>query len=221
MPITSDGEPSAVDKNTKEQYEELGRFVVAFEDIVNDVRELCIFILARFELSQQTFVSVAFHHQALTAKPLFEIMLTLIAEIAKNKNARERYKIDDESQAIIANVLKTINKEYTKLANTRNNLLHGTWYIGFTGPENLEAKEFSIRKLATRATGLNPLELPKTASELRDLTRRCENVRYWMFSITSCFMVHEGAELAKRKFQYDKANAKWFIRTQTGFKPLL
>jgi hypothetical protein len=52
MPM--DGQPAIVDKNKKEQYEELGRFVVAFEEMVNDVRELCIFILADLDLNLQT-----------------------------------------------------------------------------------------------------------------------------------------------------------------------
>ena len=80
------------DKNTKEQYEELGRFVEAFEAMVSEARNTTILILAGLELSQQTFVSVAMHHQALTSKPLFEIMRTLIAEVCKDKMARKKYK---------------------------------------------------------------------------------------------------------------------------------
>jgi hypothetical protein len=220
MSETPKDESSPVDKNTKEQYEELGRFVVAFEDMVNDVRELCIFILAGFNSSQQTFVSVAFHNRVLTAQPLFEIMQTLIAEVAKDKDAWTRYKIDDESATIINGVIAAIRGAYEKLASIRNNLLHGTWYIGFTGPQDLEAKQFYIRKLVARAAGLSALELPKTAAELRDLTNRCEKVRYWMSSITACFILHDGAELAKRKFWYDQSKRTWFIRTQTGDETL-
>ena len=109
MSKTPKDQPSPVDKKIKEQYEELGRFVVAFEDMVNDVRELCIFILAGFNSSQQTFVSVALHHQALTAKPLFEIMRALVAEVAKDNDARKRYKIDNESEQIINGVLAAIS----------------------------------------------------------------------------------------------------------------
>jgi hypothetical protein len=116
MSETPKNETSPVDKNTKEQYEELGRFVVAFEDMVNDVRELCIFILAGFNLSQQTFVSVAFHHRVLTAQPLSEIMQTLIAEVAKDKDAWTRYKIDDESATILNGVIAAIRVAYDKLA---------------------------------------------------------------------------------------------------------
>ena len=112
------------------------------------------------------------------------------------------------------------SKAYTDLVSIRNNLLHGTWYIGFTGPQDLEAKEFYIRKLATRATGLSPIGLPRTAAELRDLTKQCEKVRHWINSITCCFLLHDGAELAKRKFWYDEKKAKWFIRAETGDETL-
>ena len=140
------------DKNTKEQYEELGRFVEAFEAMVSEARNTTILILAGLELSQQTFVSVAMHHQALTSKPLFEIMRTLIAEVCKDKMARKKYKIDDDAQKIFLGVLDTITTEYMDLANKRNNLLHGTWYVGYTGPEDLEAKSFTSVRWRTVRT---------------------------------------------------------------------
>src|SRR5580658_3807224 len=164
--MSESGTPSAFDKNTKEQYEELGRFVEAFEGMVSEVRNVSILILAGLDSSQQTFVSVALHHQALTAKPLFDIMRTLIAEISRDKTAREKHKIDDVSQAILSGVIATISKEYMDLVRLRNDLLHGTWYIGFTGPDDLEAKEFHVSKFSMSKTGMEALELPKTATEL-------------------------------------------------------
>jgi hypothetical protein len=202
-------EPSPFDKNTKEQYEELGHFVEAFEAMVNDVRNACIVILAGLDPSMQTFVSVAFHHQALTAKPLFEIMRTLIAEVSKDERARKKYKIDDTSANILSGVLGDISKEYMDLAKIRNNLLHGTWYVGFTGPEDLEAKEFYVSKLSTTKTGLKQLELPKTAIELRYLRSRCEKLRDWIAPIYILFFSDEGAERIKRRFWYDQDKEKW------------
>ena len=216
----NDSSAAARDKNTKKQYEELGRFVVAFEEMINDVRELCIFILADLDLSLQTFVSVAFHHQALTAKPLLDIIRTLIAEVGKDKDARKKYKIEDNSQKIMEGVLDLISKEYMDLANTRNNLLHGTWYVGFTGPEDLEGREFYVKKLGTTKTGLTPLELPKTDGELHDLTKRCGKVRYWLLSINSCFMLRDGAERLKKKFWYDAKKKQWWAHTPTGDETL-
>jgi hypothetical protein len=179
-----------------------------------------IFILADLDLNLQTLASVALHHQTLTAKPLFEILRTMIAEISKNTYTRKKHHIDDDSQAIIVGVLGTINKEYEDIANLRNSLLHGTWYVGFTGPDNLEAKEFYVQKFATRAIGLVPLELPKTAAELNALTERCYAVRYWIIPINSVFLFDDGAFRLKEKFWFDKDRKKWLIRTPTGDETL-
>jgi hypothetical protein len=69
----------AYNKNTQEQYEALGRFVVAFEAMVNEVRDCSInLLLTEDEVS--ALVDIAFHHPVLTAKPLFEIFRALIVE---------------------------------------------------------------------------------------------------------------------------------------------
>jgi len=205
---------SARDKNTKEQYEELGRFVEAFEAMVNEARNICIIILAGLDLSQQTFVSVALHHQALTAKPLFEIMRALIAEICKDKKARKKYKIDDLAASIFVGVLGTISKEYMELTKTRNNLLHGTWYVGYLGSDDLDAKEFFVSKYTTSKTGLAHIPLPKTATELRDLTKRCEKVQAWLSRIDLCFLVTTGAADLKHVFRHNGTD--WVVTGPHG-----
>jgi hypothetical protein len=215
------GEPeSAVDKNTKEQYEALGRFIVAFEEMVNDVRELCTFILGGFDLNLQKFVSVALHHQSLTAKPLLEILRALIAEVLQVETEREKYKMDDESRSIIIGVLGPINNEYNHLTNLRNELVHGTWFVGFGGARDRESKEFFVRKLRAKASGLIQSELPKTASQLNALTQRCQNVHFWMLSLTTAFLVDDGGESVKTNFWYNKEQGKWSIRTSTGDETL-
>jgi hypothetical protein len=109
------------------------------------------------------------------------------------------------------------------LASTRNNLLHGTWYVGFTGPEDLEAKEFYINKLSISKAGLVPLELPRTAGELRALTTRCEKVSEWIKAISMCFLVPapgEGAERLKPKFKFDTTVKDWVVLTAVGYDKL-
>jgi hypothetical protein len=74
----------AYSKNTKEQYEELGRFVEMFELMVNEARESCIDLLSK-DGDHRELVQIAFHHQSLTAKPLFEIMRAIITEMIKDQ----------------------------------------------------------------------------------------------------------------------------------------
>jgi hypothetical protein len=80
MPKT---DKEALAKNTKEQYEALGRFVEAFEMMVHEVREICIERICSGVGSseRERLVEIAFHHQAISAKPLFDIMRAILAEI--------------------------------------------------------------------------------------------------------------------------------------------
>jgi hypothetical protein len=63
MPI----DPKAWKNNTAEQYAMLGRFVEAFELMVNEVRELCLFLAAR-DGRNAILVQTILHHQVFTAK---------------------------------------------------------------------------------------------------------------------------------------------------------
>lgn len=215
-------ETSVYDKNTKEQYEALGRFVVSFEGMVNQVRELCVYLLAYQKglifnapySPRQKFVSVAMNHQSMTAKPLFEILRCLIAEIAKDKEARKTFNIDNELQNLLSGVMAVINKEYSELANVRNNLLHGTWHIGTSGFSDPDASEFVVNKLSTTKAGLDVMKLPKTAKELAAFTKRCRKTRSWIFYITAGFYSFERAQRLKALFRHNRTN--WVHITLNG-----
>ncbi|HWN48568.1 MAG TPA: hypothetical protein VNO18_01820 [Xanthobacteraceae bacterium] len=69
--------PSSYEKNTKEQYEALGRFVEAFEAMVNEVRESTIALIER-DRKHGRLIEIALHHHVLTAKPLYEIFRAVV-----------------------------------------------------------------------------------------------------------------------------------------------
>jgi hypothetical protein len=167
-------------KNTKEQYEALGRFVEAFEAMVNEARSTCIDILS-IESSQERLLEVVFHHSALTAKPLFEIMRALIAEQLKHI-----VKISIKDIDVFRGVLSDIATEYFDLANTRNNLLHGTWYIGYQNTIDPNSETFRVNKYKPTKSGLAADDLPKEAGELLKLRDRCEKTRSWIGLLVEC-----------------------------------
>jgi hypothetical protein len=188
-------------KNTAEQYEMLGRFVEAFELMVNEVRELCLFLAAR-DGRNAILVQTILHHQVFTAKPLFDVLRALIAEALKDtlqeiedrkngvKNADPpllRDALNDplpltiKERDDIFSVLTFIARHYDDLCNQRNDLLHGTWFVGYISQEDPHSAEFFINRLKTTKSGLSPVTgLPKTAAELKGLADRCEDVRLWI-----------------------------------------
>jgi hypothetical protein len=127
MPPTND---EAYSKNTKEQYEALGRFVEAFELMVDEVRGICsdsifsdIFKIARpkpddwnwedwihEEDRQRQLMGLAFHQQSMTAKPLFDVMRAIIAEIV---NTLTNFHYPERT--MYRDILTHIEKEFSSL----------------------------------------------------------------------------------------------------------
>jgi hypothetical protein len=78
-------------------------------------------------------------------------------------------------------VLTLIAKHYDDLCNRRNDLFHGTWFVGYGSQTDSHSAEFFINRLKATKSGLSPVTgLPKTAAELKGLADRCEDVRLWV-----------------------------------------
>jgi hypothetical protein len=181
MPRTDE---EAIAKNAKEQFEALGRFVEAFELMVNEVRETCIErVCAGIGSSKrEQLIEISFHHQAMTAKPLYDIMRAIIAEIVNNPD--NPHHADNAS---FRSLLGYIEGEYNHLYSKRNELLHGTWLIGYVSDDDPNASQFDIRKYKTTADGLKrATELPKNAPELLGLRDRCDVLRTWIGHVDFC-----------------------------------
>jgi hypothetical protein len=201
----------AYQKNTKEAYEALGRFVEAFEMMVDSVRSICIALLGP-NLHSNALPDIVLHHQAMSAKPLFDILRAMIAEIVK-----EHLKDDEHERNTFAAVLAHIAKAYSDLTNMRNNLLHGTWFIGSASVDDEDAAEFYVKKHTATKEGLGTLELPRKPEELAALTDECVIVRDWIRAVESCLPVM-GDWKIKHRF---KQNPTWDLRPMPEFVTLL
>src|SRR6266481_860972 len=169
--------------NTTAQYEALGRFVEAFEAMVNETRSTCVKILKRDD-EHEKLVEIAFHHSALSAKPLFEIMRALIADFLKQPYLKELVTTQDRET--FSGVLTDVASHYFDLVSSRNSLLHGTWRVGFVTFDDANAENFFLDKYKPTKTGLQKEELPKHAFELLALRDRCVKVRNWLGFIDDC-----------------------------------
>jgi hypothetical protein len=193
MPPT---DKEALAKNIKEQYEALGRFVEAFEAMVDEVRGMCIDRIwdavtadtgldLDLDLDQhyrKGLIEISFHHQSMTAKPLWDIMRSIIAEILTQESSPHHADRDN-----FKHLLGFMEGEYSALNNKRNASLHGTWLIGYTSEQDPHGEKFRIRKFKTTADGLiEETELPQDVSELSSLTDRCDKLRNWIAEIDFC-----------------------------------
>jgi hypothetical protein len=122
-------------KNKREQYEALGQFVEAFERLVNQIRNSCG-QLASSASVPNAFLNIILHHRTLTAQPLFDIFRATVGYIATDERERKTRQIDNSDANALMGVLKRLASEMTELVDIRNNLIHGTWYIGMITPDN-------------------------------------------------------------------------------------
>ena len=212
MPPT---DPKELEKNVKEQYEVLGRFVEAFELMVDEVRGVCIdriweaviadtgLDLAIGQEYRKQLIEISFHQQNMTAKPLWDIMRAIIAEIIAQKSNPHH-----ADYANFKSLLTFMEGEYSALYNKRNELLHGTWLIGYTSAEDPHSKNFRVRKFKTTADGLTEAApLPQDVSGLSSLTKRCDRMRTWIAEIDFC--MRKAKPLSDHFKREDK---KWFHR---------
>lgn len=224
-------ESEAYQKNTKEQYEMLGRFVEAFELMVHEVREASIELTGR-DGRNRALLEVTFHHQALTAKPLFDIFRVTIVEILNDvlQEQKDRaegiYESDPplvvdrngnpfpltlKDRDTVLGVIGFIQGKYESLVNRRNDLLHGTWFVGFVSVDDPHSANFHIRKLRGTKKGLSNVDdLPKSANELKSLTDQCGALRNWISWLGSC--LRDSVRIADT-FQFTEGTW-WFVTPQ-------
>jgi hypothetical protein len=171
------------EKNTKEQYEALGRFVEAFEEMVAEAR-LCCLDLLQFGLSRQQkkLVEIPLYHSAIGAKAVFDIFRAVFIETIRDTDYETKHNIEEAEIQKFSSVLSKISGHYGDLCNRRNDLLHGTWHVGYVG-EDPDSPTFHVRRLRVSGTGLSAVSLPNTASELLALHDQCQEVREWICTI--------------------------------------
>lgn len=164
------------ENNVKKQYEALGRFVEAFELLVRELRIGCMQLIVLKEEADDDLLQIVFHHQALTAKPMFEIFRALIVQTVSSHRHRRHKHLD-----LYQGLLSHISKRFVDLTNTRNNLLHGTWLMGGRSSQDPNAEKFHLSKFTASKQGLKRLEdLPRTATDLSGLTTECTELMAWI-----------------------------------------
>jgi hypothetical protein len=203
-----------LDKHRKAR-EALGQFVEAFEGMVHETRSIAIRLLSiPTDIYHTELIQIALHHQVLTAKPIFEIVRAIIIEIV-NASIQVQQQIQKHApefpsrpidftladREIFFGVLKTIADEFFALANTRNNLLHAAWFIGYDS-----SIEFDVHKYAVTKEGLSRIELPSKTTELLTLSDRCNHIIPWLHKIEACV-----TGMYKISEHFERSGSDWIM----------
>jgi hypothetical protein len=145
-------------RQTGELYEGLGRFVEGFELLVDAMRTELLFTWNREGLIQtQGLYRTALAE--LTAYPIKGVFVATMAELA------ELTITDSAEHQHVDKVLKYINLHYGEMVEVRNEIVHGTWRIGWASEKDLD---FSV------ADGVKPTNT-KSGVAHRDISRSKED----------------------------------------------
>jgi hypothetical protein len=152
---------------TKELYAAIGKFTVKFEHVCHAMSNTILWALQSDGLRTQRLANAVL--TGLTADPLRKIFGSVLAEVRHD---------DEQDKEIVKNVLKRVQE----LTESRNNVIHRTWFVGWV---SLEDSDFSVvpswkfvnttegtefRSLSYSATDFD--ELSAKADELADIINR-------------------------------------------------
>jgi hypothetical protein len=204
-------DPKVRERNRAAQFEALGRFVEAFEDMVDEARVLCMDIISHLGAGpapdqnlHRTMLHIVFYHQSLSAMPIFELTRAMIGQMLNDQEFRSRWGIDHEDRSVFFEILKRVNADYQELTAIRNDLLHGNWSVGTPWDEDSDDSEFFLYKPKSNKDGFvgKRDDLPQTASELLQLSKRCEDVTHWLDVICDCLPMRATLKITEC-FQYN------------------
>lgn len=201
--MTSDKNSENKALHSKEQFAALGRFVQSFEQMVEAVRFGCHTMHMR-PGPQTDMLRVVWHHRAMTAAPLFDIYRAMLAIFVSSENS----VLTAEEQKFVIDVMKEEASEYSDLTKIRNELVHGTWFIGYGSADQEDYSEFLVTKTKVGASGTTQSEMPKTVGELSAFEKRCERldrVLRWlpMFTLLTGRPEMPGPRISERMVRVD------------------
>jgi hypothetical protein len=185
--LAEDGRRSYIPTD-HDKYEAIGRFVQAFELIVDHARIACKSLLRRegYREKTDTLLDIIFHHHSLTARPLFDIMRFMTAQVVHDPV--NEFKTQDRD--LVLSLLKHLANSMQELVNVRNNVIHATWYIGISPgpePEHPDFAEIYGKKLEGTKKGIGKVNLPENIDSFIDYIKECYRVQ-WLITYLSLFI---------------------------------
>ena len=128
-------------------HEAIGRFVVAFELVVAELRSACSLMLERSGLG-------------LKSQPLASIVLARVSAAELTELAGAMYREFRPADSEGAQALEPVLKRIDKLRESRNKLIHAAWTLGFSNEDGaVDPVAHSITFGRARGTGQTVREL--------------------------------------------------------------
>lgn len=182
MPQDDANSPSpAADSVHTKQFETLGRYVQDFEFMIHAVRSGCIGTVANGSKGKFEYIQIAFNHSAMSANTLYEIYRAYIATALRGHLSH----LPEKDKDALRSIMKDISKDFPKAVKNRNNLLHGTWYIGYGDGVSEPSPEVPVLKFKVTKGGIQSAPKLSDIEALRALSSECRRLTQIFFLLTA------------------------------------
>jgi hypothetical protein len=163
---------SKAHEQERDLYAAVGKFVVSFEHVCRAMQECVVSVLSKDGLKTESLARAPL--VGLTARPLFKSFKAVVTEFRKD---------DPEDMRILENVFKRIER----LIETRNDVIHQTWLIGWGEPkEPSKAKGWKFR---LTKHGVESIRREATVEEFNCLSEQAAELSDIVMIVGSCLVV--------------------------------
>ena len=177
------------ERQTAEQYEQIGRFIVEFEKACSWLRNSIMFTLHRDGLRTQRLAQILIDNSFMTATPLIEAYDAIMTETGSR---------DDPIQK---EVLDQISKEFRALSSERNKVVHGNWFIGYARVDDQGfSKMAGLKGKPSKKEGMGFQHLPTSAEQVIELVERARNLAELLMEVNTLLTL-QALEEGKYKFE--------------------
>ena len=174
------------ENQTNELYTSIGKFLVNFELVCFNIRTAIIFILYDSGLKNQQLANIMLAGH--TAEPLKSILHSLIGETVR---------LNENEKKIIKNIFARIQK----LIESRNNIVHSTWFIGWSNETMIDFSEASGYKLHKDKDGEVIKTFKYKKEDFKKLSKKAEILYKLVLRLHVCI---SGNFSIEKNFDFDK-----------------
>lgn len=161
------------ESNWNEKYSMIGKYVVSFEETVNQLRFTLQLMLQQQGLKTWKIGEIIFEQKQFTAEPLISCFESIANEILKQ---------EDSSKEILKKISE-FRKKFSNAIVTRNDLLHGTYHFGENSKFIGEISEdyFHVTKGSPNKEGARKKQVASTNNDIKKFLDELDQIRsdFW------------------------------------------
>ena len=166
------------ERQTEELYAAIGRFAVKFEHVVHAMSTNIMWLLFKAGLQDQRmgFAVTA----GLTAEPLRRMLAAIMADTLGDQAS-------EADRRIVANILKRVSK----LTESRNDVIHRMWYVGWASEEQEDFSTAAGLKFKATNAGTVSKSLEYSVAEFNALSETADEVRDLVNRMCGCLLLFQ------------------------------